>query len=260
MCGVFLFFIYRQHSSVVQIYLNQSVVSHSMPVMLIATTQEQLRTRSIKQAAENGHAAQTQKINSVQKNMTSIATIAKAPLAKEEKKTKAVPKKEENKIVTDQPKKDDAKKNLEKKEKEQKSMQPPKKKATETKSQSIEKKLVAQNSEEKLIPSVQESVQKNDVVYATVREVELYRQQQLLTQEIVQHWKPPAGIAADCACQVSFTVDWNGQLADIGITQSSGVLIFDLAARSALCAMKMPEWAKGKTFTVVLHNTGKGAV
>lgn len=258
-CGIFIFFVYRQNSAVVHIYINQKMLHHSVPVMLIATKQEQLQNLSIQQPSVRADVAKSQQAHSIQKNMTRIAIPAKATGAKEKKKTKAVPKKQESKIVTDQQKNDVAKKVLQKKE-EQKLVQGAEKKAPEKKIQSPEKNIVAQNRQQKVTPSAQAPAQTDSAVYATAREVELYRQQQLLTQKIGLYWKPPAGIGSDCACQVTFTVDWSGQLADIGITQSSGILIFDLAARSALCAMEMPEWAKGKTFTVVLHNTEKGAV
>lgn len=90
-------------------------------------------------------------------------------------------------------------------------------------------------------------------IHATPHAIEAYRQQELLHQELVKHWRPPAGIEKSAQCQITFTVGWNGAIQSFNIDNSSGILIYDIAARSALHAMPMPDWTKGKTFTILFR-------
>jgi outer membrane biosynthesis protein TonB len=82
------------------------------------------------------------------------------------------------------------------------------------------------------------------------REVEALRMQAQLQKEIVQKWKPPIGVSPDCTCDVSFFVNTNGGVENIKMAKNSGVMMFDISARQALCAIKMPHWTHGKTLTI----------
>lgn len=84
------------------------------------------------------------------------------------------------------------------------------------------------------------------VMHATPQEVEAYRQQQLFYQVIKKQWKPPLGLDKNCVCQITFTVGWQGSIQNVVIDIASGILMYDIAARSALYSIKMPEWSRGK--------------
>lgn len=227
LCGVMLFFLYRHDSAVINLHLNASVPTHAASVMMVATTQEQLR--SSQQHQKSGRSM----VESAQKNIQNASTTAIVA-------TKSAPKK----VIPVQ-------------EKKTKPAEKTRPKQSVVQAEKIEKKEVSKKipkKDEKILTSKKLEEQKTPVVYGTAREVEMRRQQEVLTQEITQYWKPPVGVAAGCACHITFTVNWQGELADVAITEPSGVLMYDLAARSAIYTMKMPEWAKGKTFTVVLHN------
>jgi hypothetical protein len=82
------------------------------------------------------------------------------------------------------------------------------------------------------------------------REVEALRKQAQLQKELVQTWKPPIGVSPDCACEISFFVNSTGKIEHIKMVKSSSVIMFDISARQALFAMKMPQWTYGKPFTI----------
>lgn len=100
--------------------------------------------------------------------------------------------------------------------------------------------------EQKITPVIPENAQVSD----NYRQVEALRMQAQLQKEIVQTWKPPIGVSPDCSCDVSFFVTTTGTLNHIKMVKPSGVMMFDISARQALCATKMPHWTYGKTLTI----------
>ena len=68
----------------------------------------------------------------------------------------------------------------------------------------------------------------------------------LLHEDIVAQWAPPPGIAPTCACKVTMLIDWTGAIKEFTVNESSGVLMYDMAAQRALTQVKMPKWAWGK--------------
>jgi hypothetical protein len=75
-----------------------------------------------------------------------------------------------------------------------------------------------------------------------------------LRQELVKYWAPPPGVADDLCCQLTAHVDRCGQLQDIVITQSSGVLMFDIIARGALLAVVWPSWTYGTSIDITFKS------
>ncbi len=68
-------------------------------------------------------------------------------------------------------------------------------------------------------------------------------------KEIGNKWNPPAGFLG-CKCTVMVAVSWDGAAQAVDIAEPSGVLVYDIAARSALEDVKMPKWAWGKSITI----------
>ena len=72
----------------------------------------------------------------------------------------------------------------------------------------------------------------------------------VLQQELAKHWQPPVGIDRSCACAITAHIDRQGKIEDIIIDDSSGVLMFDVAARTAMLAMNLPHWTWGKSLSI----------
>lgn len=79
----------------------------------------------------------------------------------------------------------------------------------------------------------------------------LVKQYGALQDEVSRHWKPPMGMQPMNTCHVSACVTNDGAIETLTITQSSGILVFDIAARKALLSSELPVWVKGKTITIV---------
>lgn len=108
----------------------------------------------------------------------------------------------------------------------------------------IAKALDIQNAP--IIPIIPE----NAIISNDYREVEALRRGAQLQKELVSTWKPPMGVSPDCVCEIAFYVTKTGALQDLNITKKSGVMMYDISARNALYAMKMPRWTYDKPFTI----------
>lgn len=71
-----------------------------------------------------------------------------------------------------------------------------------------------------------------------------------LQQEFARCWQPPIGVGESCACDIKVYVAKDGSIADMQMVTSSGVLMYDVAARAALSAMKLPKWTRNKHMTI----------
>jgi outer membrane biosynthesis protein TonB len=71
-----------------------------------------------------------------------------------------------------------------------------------------------------------------------------------LQQEFARCWKPPVGMQSDCFCEITVLVGKNGTVEDMQMVRSSGVLMFDVAARGALSIMEFPRWVCSKSLTI----------
>ncbi len=72
----------------------------------------------------------------------------------------------------------------------------------------------------------------------------------LLGQDITAHWAPPPGMPAEAACTITITIDRAGVVTAMVVDTSSGMLIYDLAAQSALSELQFPHVAWGKSITI----------
>lgn len=83
-----------------------------------------------------------------------------------------------------------------------------------------------------------------EVTYADARA--LYQQQEL-EKEVASRWRPPHGISQDTVCSVKAVIDGKGNVVSASIERSSGILMYDVAARSTVFACKFPQWAWATT-------------
>ena len=90
----------------------------------------------------------------------------------------------------------------------------------------------------------------DDLLYVGQQEYEMLRMQSYLQHEILAHWRPPIGIPTEASCEISFVVDWESAVTNVAVCSTSGVLMYDVSASSALLSMNFPAWAKGKSFRI----------
>lgn len=76
------------------------------------------------------------------------------------------------------------------------------------------------------------------------------QQYNMLQRQLATQWNAPPGVDATCSCQIKFTLDHHGRVVDSSVHASSGLLLYDMAARYALSAIELPHWAWGKSFIV----------
>jgi hypothetical protein len=130
-----------------------------------------------------------------------------------------------------------------------------------TPSQSVKPKQLQLSTQPTIIPKTEVPVPfvkettsaiipHNAHVSHNYKEVEALRRTALLQKELVNYWKPPVGTPKDISCEISFFVDAQGTIKNSVVTKSSGVMMYDISARQALCSMKMPQWTYKKTLTI----------
>jgi hypothetical protein len=118
-----------------------------------------------------------------------------------------------------------------------------------------ENKPVNKAEQQPIAPSTQQSITEVNNTLSTQIEIpytharEFY-QQEALRKEISRHWKPPHGMPDTCSCEITTHVGNNGVITDSIITQSSGILMYDVSARAAVLTMALPQWTWGTSFTL----------
>lgn len=266
---VWAFFGYKDPHSHVTFVLDYTLLGSDTEIMLIPTIDPKLLAQ--KSSGKTVH----KKNNDAAQTNDSVKKIIKTELISKKQTVVAAPEKKEivpthvaskmSAIVT----KDTVKKEPEKgvataqkvvdvvkpEKKEQKNI--PIKSVAEVK-QSSEKNNIKKLLDSKSIDQADRVAPKNEIqngegpiaVYATPSQVEGYRQAHMLQEELSRTWKLPAGMKEGTECQITIKLNWNNAIQKITVDRSSGVLVFDVAARSALYSMKMPEWTKGKTITL----------
>jgi len=107
--------------------------------------------------------------------------------------------------------------------------------------------LPLQQAKEEISANADEQVFDEDVVYVPLVLARMYC---ALQEEISSQWKPPVGLAKDLECQISIELAADGTVLKSAVNESSGVLVYDVAARSAVRKINFPRWAYGKEFTI----------
>lgn len=111
----------------------------------------------------------------------------------------------------------------------------------------IEPAPVVQSTDNQVAMSLPADAQ--STIYVGQLELEALQLQEAVQRELQTYWKPPIGHKG-LTCNVTVMVDWQGVISEITITQSSGVLMFDMSAEQALSAMTFPKTAWGKNITI----------
>ncbi len=71
---------------------------------------------------------------------------------------------------------------------------------------------------------------------------------------IIQSWTPPVGLDQGVCCEMKITISPHGAADSIEVIKTSGVLVFDMSARTALQQIEFPKEVHGKTIMIVLGN------
>jgi len=182
-----------------------------------------------------------------QKRTTIVAAISSK---KEAVKQKVVQKKQKSKSVTPQKNK-------------QKTAATTKKSSPKKSSINRAKPLLAKSKAGKPV-NKQQSMQKgrstghgsvplageHKALYVGQVEMDALYMQKALQNEMARCWKPPVGLAKNLQCVLKILVDWNGGVSRTVVHRSSGALVYDISARTAVAQMRMPQWARGKEFNI----------
>ena len=91
------------------------------------------------------------------------------------------------------------------------------------------------------------------VVYIGRHDAQLLKVHEQIVEEIHKHWCPPVGIARDCVCELKVLVNGVGTVTKVNIEKPSGVLVYDISARSAVLAMTIPRWGWGKELMIAFN-------
>lgn len=129
------------------------------------------------------------------------------------------------------------------------------------KTEPTKQEVKKQEEQKKDIPKIEQPQQKTELlqqkrettnahISSNHREVEALRRGAQLQKELVQTWKPPIGVSPECMCEISFFVNTTGIIENLKMIKSSGVIMYDISTRQALCAMKMPQWTYGKPLVI----------
>ena len=90
-----------------------------------------------------------------------------------------------------------------------------------------------------------------DAIYIGRQELEQLAIEQYIQQEIGIHWRPPQGLSDQLSCEIKLVIGGNGTIAESFVAKSSGVLVYDIAAESALLHVAhLPAWAHNKEFFI----------
>lgn len=129
---------------------------------------------------------------------------------------------------------------------------------------SSEKKAVAQVAQKSVVkseakkPSFPEKttipqVLEPEKIYIGRNDRDLLLAQQELYSQLLLHWQPPAGIAENIFCCVKATITKEGAVADVSMDTSSNILVFDVAARSAIFQTEFPQSVWGKEVLITFN-------
>ncbi len=73
-----------------------------------------------------------------------------------------------------------------------------------------------------------------------------------IQHEIQQHWTPPVGMEKNVSCEIRAKIDADGQAIETKVMKSSGVFVYDAAAKKTLQKIEYPKEVFNKSITIIL--------
>lgn len=102
-----------------------------------------------------------------------------------------------------------------------------------------------------------EVIEKNgsQVKESTISEknAEIERRCAALHNDLLSRWRAPHGVKDSVACTIRFFVNFDGRIENVVIEKSSGILLFDVAAKGVIYGTPMPRWVRGKSMTITFN-------
>lgn len=114
----------------------------------------------------------------------------------------------------------------------------------------IEAKNTSNTTANAAAPIATDATSDSHIVYVGQEEMESLQAQEYIQSELAQHWAPPAGMRADLHAIITLTIDFEGNIKQVELTQPSGNLLFDAAAKKAAALITPARWAYGKKFAI----------
>lgn len=171
-------------------------------------------------------------------------TIKKEPVKRTKPQQKAQPKPKPKPQPKPQSKPKQAPKKVQQK--------PIAKKAVHKAPQKMVKKNTSNQTASAAAASKQPAQQSDENIrYVGREELEEIQMQEIITEKLVERWKPPVGLSKDLFCEVKMIVDAQGVVKQVCVHKASGVLIYDVSARLAAQGIELPQWARGKEFYII---------
>ncbi len=93
-------------------------------------------------------------------------------------------------------------------------------------------------------------IQNNTPTYLGRKQLDTVHIQRALAQELRAVWHPPEGLSDDLEATVCVDVGHTGEVVSVDTQQESGVLVYDIHARTAVYAMQFPRACWGKQVTI----------
>ncbi len=227
----FVLFLYKGNFFSYDVTVSTKFLSAGAPVVFMPFA-KRVHKQAVTKNLQSAGASSLKKKKSKSTTLTSFSKPKKKHVAQKSKpkkiqKQKPKPKK---KIVAQKKK---AQKIVQKKQSKKKIARSIKKKS---------KNVVAKNK--KIVE------EKQKPIYVGQVEMEAFRMQDEMQREVVRYWSPPVGLSKDLVCVLKVLVDWSGRVTKTSVAQSSGVLMYDISARTAVSRMQLQQWAHGKEFSI----------
>jgi len=236
LCLLFMmFFIYSGQKSVFTVNINRLRLKSGAPIIFMPlkkSVQKPVFTKRVSKKLVSKN-----KIKKVVKKNVIKKTVKKPVLAKKKASVKKVIPKKKKPVIQ---KKTIIKKKLVSEEK----------RPVLAKKIVPKKKPVVQEKTAKSIEKVAKEQKKIEAIYVGQQELEALKVQYEIEREVTKHWVLPVGLSKELSCVISVLVDWNGTAKKVTVTKSSGALMFDIAARTAVAKLCLPKSVHGKEVNI----------
>lgn len=227
-----IFFIVKSPKKVFYLNVGKNPIASNIPIIFAP----------LKESAKVINTQLSTQRNEQQKKVVSTKQIKTKNKVEEKKQTIVAPNNPEKRVESKQ------NKSIVKKEN---SASTKKKSAVQAQKKEAPMKTIEQQSSPVKTKQQVENAVQQEVAYVNATELEQLTLQQYIQQEIGEYFRPPHGLEGQLQCQVRLSVNADGSVKESAIMQSSGVLIYDLAAEHALNKiLSFPEWARSKEFII----------
>lgn len=235
-----LFFVYRGSCYVFHVDVQRDK-KMNVPIFFLPQTSQTIRPSILQSSKQPVVQKKTVPVPQPKRAMTTVHKTQKKPIEKKAQPKKVpVAKNTKKQIVPKEKKKEEIKKVSQSKNNK------PKQVATMPQ----KKNMVNSTNQSKTHQPLSDiSADQSGHVGGRVDLNALYVQE-YIQKEVEQHWKPPVGLSKELACTIKIYIDWEGKATNAIIADSSSVLIYDIAARTAASALALPKWGWGKEFSI----------